>query len=45
MSSFININGSVCGHVTLGRGIKQGDSLSSQLDIMSIEPLLMPLRN
>ena len=29
----------------LSRGIKQGDSISSQLYIMSIEPLLMPLRN
>ena len=27
--SFININGSVCGPVTLIRGIKQGDSISS----------------
>ena len=31
--SFININGSVCGPVTLSRGIKQGDSISSQLYI------------
>ena len=31
--------------VTLSRGIKQGDSSSSQLYIMSIEPLLMRLRN
>ena len=45
MSSFININGSVCGPVALSRGIKQGDSISSQLYIMSIEPLLMRLRN
>ena len=45
VSSFININGSVCGPVTLSRGIKQGDSISSQLYIMSIEPLLMRLRN
>ena len=37
VSSFININGSVCGPVTLSRGIKQGDSISSQLYIMSIE--------
>ena len=36
VSSSININGSVCGPVTLGRGIKQGDSISSQLYIMSI---------
>ena len=41
LSSFININGSVCGHVTLSRGIKQGDSMSSQLYIMSIEQLLI----
>ena len=45
VSSFININGSVCGPVPLSRGIKQGDSISSQLYIMSIEPLLMRLRN
>ena len=45
MSSFINIDGSVCGPVTLSRGIKQGDSISSQFYIMSIEPLLMRLRN
>ena len=45
VSSFININGSVCGPVTLSRGIKQGYSISSQLYIMSIEPLLMRLRN
>ena len=45
VSSFININGSVCVHVTLSRGIKQGDSISSQLCIMSIELLLMRLRN
>ena len=45
VSSFININGSVCGPVILSRGIKQGDSISSQLYIMSIEPLLMRLRN
>ena len=31
--------------VPLSRGIKQGDSISSQLYIMSIEPLLMRLRN
>ena len=31
---FININGSVCGHVIWSRGIKQGDSISSQLYIM-----------
>ena len=48
--SFINIiyyfiYGSVCGPVPLSRGIKQGDSISSQLYIMSIEPLLMRLRN
>ena len=43
--SFININGSVCRPVTLSRGIKQGDSISAQLHIMSIEPLLMRLRN
>ena len=29
VSSFININGSVCRPVTLSRGIKQGDSISS----------------
>ena len=45
MSSFININGSVCGPVPLNRGIKQGDSISSQLYIMSIAPLLMRLPN
>ena len=45
VSSFININGSVCGPVTLSRGIKQGDSISSQLYSMSMEPLLMRLRN
>ena len=45
VSSFININGSVCGPVTLIRGIKQGDSISSQLYIMSTEPLFMRLRN
>ena len=45
VSSFININGSVCGPVPLSRGIKQGDSISSQLYIMSIGPLLMRLRN
>ena len=45
MSSFININGSVCRPVPLSRGIKQGGSISSQLYIMSIEPLLMRLRN
>ena len=45
VSSFININGSVCGPVTLSSGIKQGDSISSQLYIMSIEPLLMRLCN
>ena len=43
VSSFININGSVCGPVTLNRRIKQGDSISSQLYIMPIEPLLMCL--
>ena len=45
MSSFINIHGSVYGPVTLNKGIQQGDSISSQLYIMSIEPLLMRLRN
>ena len=45
VSSFININGNVCGPVTLSSGIKQGGSISSQLYIMSIEPLLMRLRN
>ena len=45
MSSFININGRVCGPVTSSRGIKQGDSISSQLYIMSVKPLLMRLRN
>ena len=36
----------VCvGPVTLSRGIKQDDCISSQLYIMSIEPLLMRLRN
>ena len=45
VSSFISIYGSVCGPVTLSRGIKQGDSISSQLYIMSIEPQLMHLRN
>ena len=35
----------MCGPVSLSRGIKQGDSISSQLYIMSIEPLLMRLRN
>ena len=45
VSSFININGCVCGLVTLSRGIKQGDIISSQLYIKSIEPLLMRLRN
>ena len=45
VSSFININGSSCGPVTLSMGIKQGDSISSQLYIMSVEPLLMRLRN
>ena len=45
MSSFININGSVCGPITLIRKIKLGDSISSQFYIMSIEPLLMRLRN
>ena len=44
-SSFININGSVCGPVTLSWGIKHGDSISSQLYIISIEPLLIRLRN
>ena len=34
VSSFININGSVCGPVSLSRGIKQGDIISSQLFIM-----------
>ena len=42
-SNFININGSVWEPVTLSRGIKQG--ISSQLYIMSIEPLLMRMRN
>ena len=45
MSRFININGRVCVPVTLSREIKQGDSISSQLFIMSMEPLLMRLRN
>ena len=45
VSSFININGRVCVPVPLSRGIRQGDSISSQLYIMSIEPLLMRLRN
>ena len=45
MSNFININGSVCGPVALSRGIKQGDSISSILYIMSIEPLLIRLHN
>ena len=45
MYSFININGSVCGPVTLSRGFKQGDSISSQLYVMSIEPLLMRMGN
>ena len=45
MPNFININASVCGPVTLSREIKQGDNISSQLYIMSIEPLLMRLRN
>ena len=45
VSSFININGSVCVPVTLSRGIKHCDSIRSQLYIMSIEPLLMRLRN
>ena len=45
VSSFINFNGSVCGPVTLSMVIKQGDSISSQLYIMSIETLLMRLRN
>ena len=36
VSSFINYSGSVCGPVTLSRGIKQGDSISSQLYIMPI---------
>ena len=39
------MNGSVCGPVTLNRGINPGDSIGSQLYIMSIEPLLMRLRN
>ena len=43
--SCININVSVCEPVTLCRGIKQGDSISSQLYIMSIEPLFLRLRN
>ena len=43
VSSFININGRVCGPVTLSRGIKQGDSISSQLYIMSIAPLFNAL--
>ena len=34
VSSFNNINGSVCGHVTLSSGIKQGDSISLPLYIM-----------
>ena len=45
VSSRININGSVCGPVTLSRGIKQGESICSQLYIMAIEPLLMRMRN
>ena len=47
VSSFININGSGCGcgHITLSRGSKQGDGISSQLYIMSIERLLMRLPN
>ena len=45
VSSFINNNGSVCGPVTLSRGIKQGDSISSQLYIMSIELILIRLCN
>ena len=45
VSSFININGSVCGHVTLSRGFKHGDSISSQVYIVSIELLVMRLRN
>ena len=45
VSSFININGGVGGPVPLSRGIRQGDSISSRLYIMSIEPLLMHLRN
>ena len=36
VSSFINSNDSVCGPVALSRRIKQGDSISSQLYIMSI---------
>ena len=44
-AQFRNIIGSVCGPVTLSRGIKQGDTISSQLYIRSIEPLLMRLRN
>ena len=44
VSSFIDINGSVGEPLTLSRGIKQGDSISSQLYIMSIERLLMRLR-
>ena len=35
----------MCGSVTLSRRIKQGDSISSQLYIMSIDPLLMRVRN
>ena len=35
----------MCGPVTLSMGNKQGNSISSQLYIMSIEPLLMRLRN
>ena len=31
VSSFTTINGCVCGPVPLSRGIKQGDSISSQL--------------
>ena len=42
---FYYFNGSVCGHVTLCRGIKQDDSIISQLYIMLIEPILMRLRN
>ena len=43
VSSFININESMCGPVPLSRRSKQGDSISTQLYIMSIEPLLIHL--
>ena len=35
----------MCGPVTLSREIKQGDSISSQLYTMTIEPLIMRLSN